>query len=213
MGDLRSALAEVVGRLDIDLPDYPLGEPRLPPRQRTEGDTQMPLTALLSKVLLALALDFDDHSDLSLEIYTAGVGSRLSICANVLRLIGDNGIVVVRIPELSGVGKMAVDNWVRILDKCGYIEVATDPGGRRRVARLTPKGVRAATPTSSGRSPSKVAGPTPDRRGRSGVYGGPPSKSSGIPVRVRLFGKAWSPTRKDGGARYRGDKSCRTFRR
>jgi DNA-binding MarR family transcriptional regulator len=143
VGDLRTALADVVGRLDGDFPDYPLGEPRLPPRQRTEGDTQLPLTALLSKVLLALALDFDDHSDLSLEIYTAGVGSRLPICANVLRLIDDNGVAVARIPELSGVDKMAIDNWVRILDKCGYIEVATVPGGRRRVARLTPKGVRA----------------------------------------------------------------------
>ena len=143
VGDLRAALVDVVGRLDVDPPDYPLGEPRLPPRQRTEGDARLPLTALLSKVLLALAIDFDDHSDLSLEIYTAGVGSRLPICANVLRLIGDNGVAVARIPELSGVDKMAIDNWVRILDKCGYVEVATDPGRRRRQARLTPKGVRA----------------------------------------------------------------------
>ena len=74
VSDLRTAVADVVGRLDVDLPDYPLGEPRLPPRQQAEGDAQLPLTALLSKVLLALALDFDDHSDLSLEIYTAGMG-------------------------------------------------------------------------------------------------------------------------------------------
>ena len=143
IGDLRTALADVVGRLHVDLPDYPLGEPRVPPRHGTEGDARLPLTALLSKVLLALALDFDDHSDLSLEIYTAGQGSRLPICANVLRLIGDDGVVVARIPELSGVDKMAIDNWVRILDKREYIEVATVPGSRRRVARLTPKGERA----------------------------------------------------------------------
>jgi len=140
--DLRAALALVVGTLDVELPDYPLGEPRLPPRQRTEDDARLPLTALLSKVLVGLALDFDRHSDLSLEIYTAGVGSRLPICANVLRLIGDDGVGVARIPELSGVDKTAIDNWVRILDKCGYITVATDPGGRRRVARLTAEGVR-----------------------------------------------------------------------
>jgi DNA-binding MarR family transcriptional regulator len=143
VGDVRTALADVERRLDVDLPDYPLGEPRLIPRQRTEGETPSTLTALLSKVLLALALDFDDHSDLSLEIYTAGVGSRLPICANVLRLIGDNGIAVARIPALSGVDKMAIDNWVGILEKRGYVEVATEPGARRRVARLTPKGARA----------------------------------------------------------------------
>ena len=70
-------LTDVVARLDVDLPDYLLllGEPRLAPRQPAAGDTPLPLTALLSKVLLALALDFDDHSDLSLEIYTSGVGS------------------------------------------------------------------------------------------------------------------------------------------
>ena len=141
--DLRATLMDVVARLEVDLPDYLLGEPRLPRRQPTEGDTQLPLTALLSKVLLALALDFDDHSNLSLGIYTSGVGSRLPICANVLRLIDDDGVAVVKIPELSGVDKMSIDNWVGILDKRGYVEVATDSGGRRRrVARLTPKGVR-----------------------------------------------------------------------
>ena len=140
---LRTALIDVAARLDSDLPDYLGGEPRLPAPQATEGDTQLSLTALLSKVLLALALDFDDHSDLSLGIYTAGVGSRLPICANVLRLIGDDGVAVAKIPELSGVDKMAIDNWIGILDKRGYIEVSTQPGARRRVARLTLKGVRA----------------------------------------------------------------------
>ncbi len=70
-------------------------------------------------MLLALALDFDVHSDLSLEVYTAAVGSRLPICANVLRLIGDDGIAVVELPELSGVDRTAIDNWVGILDKRG----------------------------------------------------------------------------------------------
>jgi hypothetical protein len=141
--DLGSALTDLVARLDVDLPDYLLGEPRLRPRPPIDGDSQLPLTALLAKVLLALALDFDDHSDLSLGIYTAGVGSRLPICANVLCLIGDDGVAVVKIPELSGADKMAIDNWVGILDKRAYIQVAADPGGpRRRAAQLTPKGVR-----------------------------------------------------------------------
>jgi DNA-binding MarR family transcriptional regulator len=143
LDDLRSALRDVAARLDSDLPDFLGGEARLAARQPTEGDTPLPLSALLSKVLAALALDFDNHSDLSLGIYTAGAGSRLPICANVLRVIAQDGVAVAKIPELSGVDKMAVDNWIGILDKRGYIEVATDPGARRRVARLSAKGVRA----------------------------------------------------------------------
>jgi DNA-binding MarR family transcriptional regulator len=142
--DLRAALTDVVARLDVELPDYLLGEPRLLPREQAESDTRLPLTALLSKVLLALALEFDEHSDLSLGIYTAGAGSRLPICANVLRLIGDDGVAVAEIPALSGVDRMAIDNWIGILGKTRYIEVATDPGGRRRrVAVSTSKGARA----------------------------------------------------------------------
>ena len=102
--DLRAALSDVVARLDVDLPDYLLGEPRLPPRQPAVSDTSddaLPLTALLSKVLLALALDFDTHSDLALGIHTAGAGSRLPICANVLRVIGDEGVAVAELPVVS----------------------------------------------------------------------------------------------------------------
>ena len=140
--DLRAALTDVVARLDVDPPDYlPLGQPRLPARRSSEDDAGLPLTALLSKVLLALALDFEDHSDLSIGIYTEGVASRLPICANVLRLIGDDGIAVVELPERSGVDRMSIDNWLGSLEKFGCVEVATGSAGRRRrVARLTSKG-------------------------------------------------------------------------
>ena len=146
--DLRAALTDVVARLDVDLPNYlmGMGEPRLSPRKPTEGDFgdgSLPLTVLLSKVLFALAIDFDEHSDLSLGIYTAGTGSRLPICANVLRLIGDDGVAVAEVPRLSDVDNMSIDNWVGILDGCGYLELATDSNRRRRVARLTAKGVAA----------------------------------------------------------------------
>jgi DNA-binding MarR family transcriptional regulator len=85
------------------------------------------------------------------------------LCANVLRLIGDDGVAVVKIPELSGVDRMAIDNWVGILDKRDYIEVATDPGPRRRrAARLTPKGVQARE--SYFRWTESVEGRWPDAR-------------------------------------------------
>jgi DNA-binding MarR family transcriptional regulator len=144
MDDLRSSLSDVLALLDIDPPDYlPVGKPRL--RSGEVGDiAQLPLTALLSKVLFALAIDFDDCCDLFLDVYTATVASRLPICANVLRIIGDDGTAVAELPGLSGVAKMVIDNWVGSLDKHGYLTMATESDRRRRrVARLTPKGVRA----------------------------------------------------------------------
>ena len=143
MNDLLSALTELIGRLDPNLPEF-LGAPRSSRSiQQPEADTHLPLIALLSKVLAALALDFDKHADLSLGIYTAEAGSRLPVCANVLRLIGDDGVSVAKLPELSGVDKTAIENWVGILDKRRYIVVATDPGSKRRVARLTSRGLQA----------------------------------------------------------------------
>lgn len=143
--DLRSSLSEVLACLEIDPPDYlPVGEPRLPRREPSSGDAQLPLSALLSKVLLSLSLDFDEYSDLSLGVYTSAVASRLPICANVLRVIGDEGLAVAEIPELSGVAKMAIDNWIGSLGTHGYLKVGTESDGRRRrVARLTAKGIRA----------------------------------------------------------------------
>lgn len=145
LGDLRASLSDVLAGLDVDPPDYlPVGEPRLPRRRPSRGDPRLSLSALLAKVLLALSLDFDEYSDLSLGIYTSTVGSRLPICANVLRLIGDDGSAVAAIPEHSGVARMTVDNWIGSLAKHGYLKTDTESGGRRRrMARLTTKGAHA----------------------------------------------------------------------
>jgi DNA-binding MarR family transcriptional regulator len=143
--DLRLALTGVVAQLNVDPADKQLGgQPRRLHGKPSAGDARLPLTVLLSRVLQGLALDFDDHSDLSLGIYTSGAGSRLPICANVLRLMGDAGVAVTEIPSLSGVDKMTIDNWIGILEKRSYLEVTTESTGRRRrVARLIAKGVRA----------------------------------------------------------------------
>jgi DNA-binding MarR family transcriptional regulator len=145
---LRAALADVIGHIDIVLPDYlPLGEARAPRRDKGapgDPDREVPLTALLSKVLLCLAYDFESRSDLSLGIYTSGGPARLEISANVLRVIGDDGVAVTQIPELSGVAKMATDNLVGSLEEHGYVTVGNQLTGRHlRVARLTEKGAKA----------------------------------------------------------------------
>jgi DNA-binding MarR family transcriptional regulator len=95
-------------------------------------------------VLLALALDFERQSDLSLGIITADHVSRLAVSANILRVIDERGVRVSEVPARTGVAKMAIDVWLRNLEDRGYVVVGPDPaGGRFRMARLTADGQRA----------------------------------------------------------------------
>jgi DNA-binding MarR family transcriptional regulator len=143
---LRTSLGGIVGQLEVELPDYlPVGEPLLGPRSaRDDAVSESTLPALLSKVLLAFALDFERDSDLSLGIYTSGGTSRLEISANILRVMGEQGVRVADIPALTGVAKMAIDNWLGALEQHRYLVVGSDPAGSRfKVARLTPRGLKA----------------------------------------------------------------------
>jgi DNA-binding MarR family transcriptional regulator len=141
----RAALRDIVGHLDPGLPDYlPAWElrPARRPGPGERGDSAaLPLPALMSKVLLEFALDFQRASDLSLGIYTAGTGSRLAIAANILRVFGDKPVRVVDLPDRTGVAKMEVDNWLGALEKHGYLSVGADPAGSRfKVAEVTRSG-------------------------------------------------------------------------
>jgi DNA-binding MarR family transcriptional regulator len=144
----RAALSDIVGQLDLDLPDYvPAWELRSPLR-REPGDAgdsaALALPTLMSKVLLAFALDFQLVSDLSLGSYTAGSASRLAVCANILRVLGDEPVRGSDLPALTGVAKMTVGNWLGALEQHGYLTTGADPGGTRfRVAELTPSGRKA----------------------------------------------------------------------
>jgi DNA-binding MarR family transcriptional regulator len=129
---LRTALAGIAGQLDVKLPDYvPVGDPRLDPRDPAADRECVPgltLSALLSKMLAAFALEFQHESGLSLSIYTEGQLSRLPISANILRVLDEQGVPVRDLPTLTGVAKMTVDNWLGILGKRGYAVVG--PAGR-----------------------------------------------------------------------------------
>jgi DNA-binding MarR family transcriptional regulator len=144
---LRTSLHGIVSQLDLELPDYlPVGEPLLGPRPARDDDagSDSTLPALLSKVLLAFALDFERESDLSLGIYTSGGTSRLGVSANILRVLSAQGVRVADIPTRTGVAKMAIDNWVGTLEEHRYLTVGPDPTGSRfKVAKLTPKGRKA----------------------------------------------------------------------
>jgi DNA-binding MarR family transcriptional regulator len=67
--------------------------------------------------------------------------TRLEISANILRVLDEQGLKVADLPALTGVAKMAIDNWLGSLEQHRYLVVGADPSGSRfKVARLTPKG-------------------------------------------------------------------------
>ncbi len=130
---LRESLEAIIDKLDVDLPDclpilgYGLfsgapGAERQPSPQRG-----LPLAALLSKALLAFAIEFERESDFS-----------LAISANILRMLDEKGVRVRDLPILTGVSKEAISMAMGILQKSHAAAIETD--GRTKIARLTPQG-------------------------------------------------------------------------
>jgi DNA-binding MarR family transcriptional regulator len=135
IGDLRALLGAVASQIDVDLPDYPpAGEPRLEPATEAgRGNTGLALPVLLSRVLLALALDFN-----------RAPGLPLPVSANVVRVLDEAGVRVRDVPGRAGVASEAAENMLGRLHKSGHVVVGPDPAGTRaRVARLTATGAAA----------------------------------------------------------------------
>jgi len=142
IGRLRESLWAVAGQFDVELPDclpilgYGLFS-RVPGRARRATDERedsagfsLHLPALLSRVLLAFAIEFERESDLS-----------LAISANVVRVLDEKGVPVRDLPLLTGVSKEAIRMAAAFLQKRRLAVFETDPAGSRgKVARLTPKG-------------------------------------------------------------------------
>ncbi|HEX3789391.1 MAG TPA: hypothetical protein VHW44_16125 [Pseudonocardiaceae bacterium] len=142
---LRAALTEIAGRLDFAAPDglpilgYGLfsrgggpDEDRFPPTEDALPpiEADLPLSALLSRVLLAFAVEFERGSPLS-----------LAVAANVLRVTDTPGIRVRDLPGLTGVTKEALAMSLGYLEKHGYVAVGPVPApGRGQQVRLTPAG-------------------------------------------------------------------------
>jgi DNA-binding MarR family transcriptional regulator len=141
IGELRESLAEIVGKIDLELPDclpilrYGLFsrerdyERRTPAVREGASDPRLTLSALLSKVLLAFAIEYESESRLS-----------LAIGADVVRVLDEKGVQLRDIPLLSGVSKEAIAMAMGILRKAGLVVVGPDPSGRGKVVRLTAKG-------------------------------------------------------------------------
>lgn len=137
---VREALVAIVKQIDVVLPDglpilgYGLFSKGPEDAQRAVVDagtfTNLPLASLLSKVLLAFAMEFERESEVS-----------LAICANVLRPTPEEGIEVSDLPRLSGVSKEAIAMSLSFLGKRGYAVIQSKAAGKRgKMLVLTPKG-------------------------------------------------------------------------
>jgi methyltransferase (TIGR00027 family) len=140
---LRDPLTGLVSRLDPGLPDcLPIlgaallsqgPDPRLPPRPDGTAPEAMPLSALLSRVLLSFAVEYEREAGLS-----------LAVAANVLRVLGTGGTRLRDLPALTGTSKESVRWALGILTRGDLAAEDSDPAaGRGKVARLTPRGLDA----------------------------------------------------------------------
>jgi hypothetical protein len=143
VGKLPASLAAVVAHLKGDLPEY---LPILGYGLRTNLDryaameapvnddaSKRNLPALLSQALLAFTIEFERESALS-----------LAICANVLRVLSDEGVRVRDLPQLSGVSSEAIKMSLGFLGKGAYVTIqAENPASRTKLIRLNAKGLLA----------------------------------------------------------------------
>jgi methyltransferase (TIGR00027 family) len=143
VGQLRESLLTVVRQLDPGLPDYLpiLGpellsrgpDPALPPRAGDADLAGLPLSALLSRVLLSFAVDYERESGLS-----------LAISANLLRVLGADGTRLRDIPALTGISKEAAAWALGVLTRRRLAVEEPDPSASRgKVARLSGRGLEA----------------------------------------------------------------------
>ena len=134
---LRESLLALADRCAVDMPNFlPIlgyGLRSDLPDQPRHASSDRALPALLSKVLLAFAIDFERESELA-----------LAICANVLRLATDDGVPVRELPRLAGVSKEAIAIALSFLEKRGYANVEPQSAASRtKVLKLTAKGLAA----------------------------------------------------------------------
>ena len=140
---LRESLLAVARQLDAGLPDcFPIlryglfSRPErddLAPAAYKENVDSLPLPSLLSRVLVAFAIEFERESGLS-----------LAIGANVLRVLDEKGVRARDLPGLSGVSKESISMAMGILRKRRLAVIEADPSSSRtRLVRLTAKGAEA----------------------------------------------------------------------
>ena len=143
MARLRDPLLAVVRQLDPGLPDclpilgpglFSRGpDPALPPRPDEIDLTGLPLPALLARILLPFAVEYERES-----------GQSLAVSANLLRVLDAEGTRLRDLPLLTGISKEAVSWAMGVLTRARLAVEEPDPAASRgKIARLTPRGTDA----------------------------------------------------------------------
>jgi DNA-binding MarR family transcriptional regulator len=145
---LRADLEDLVSQLALALPEFLTcsyaGFAREPVQVGEALPRRLPLSALLSQPLHALALEFERGSQVSLQY-----------CANVIRVLDEGGVPPRELPRRTGVAIEPLRTALGILAKRGYLSMEPDPAGRRgKVVRLTGAGLRAKE--TYGRLPGEI---------------------------------------------------------
>ena len=133
---LESSLRAVVEGNDSELPEYlpivgganGMVTGLVPAERRESPSARVHLCALLARALLLYTLGFERDSALSLPL-----------CANVVRVLEEAGVLVDEIPARSGVSKEAANMALTFLVRSGYVAV-DGATSATKLARLTSEG-------------------------------------------------------------------------
>jgi DNA-binding MarR family transcriptional regulator len=136
VAEIRERLTYLGSRFEYDLPDsMPIlhygFQTVLAGLEKKHGSSRCArsLDTLFKWPLIALALRFEHNFPISLPLY-----------ANALRLVPPQGIPVSELPKAAGVSKEGIAMATGFIERHGYGQVVTDPGGRLKIVTLTAKG-------------------------------------------------------------------------
>jgi hypothetical protein len=110
----------------------PADRKALPREGEIASEPALPLPWLLARVLLAFAVEFEHEAQLS-----------LAICADLLRVLDEEGKWVRDLPVLSGVSTEGLAMATGFSGRRGRTVIEPDAAGKWKVARLTPEGAAA----------------------------------------------------------------------
>jgi hypothetical protein len=158
--DLRGSLMAIHDRLGVAMPRFlPVLSARglfagpVVALGTSDGRSERDLPTLLSRVLLAYTLDYEQGCSVSLPI-----------AANVLRVLGREPTPITSLPLATGVSNEAVSMALTWLAREGYADVAPDPSGRGKAVAATDAGSEAQS--CHGRRLAEVEAAWDERFGR-----------------------------------------------